>query len=143
MEKWSSIVGSKVSSFDAKDEGGKDLRIEFPHRKPTLLYVFSPTCGYCRMNETAFQSLAQAVGSKYRVLRIALTETGLEEFKDTFRPSEPLLTSPEPGLRRALRLGSTPQTFVLSPEGTVAKVWAGYFEGPIRADVSGYFGFDF
>jgi hypothetical protein len=52
----------------------------------------------------------------------------------------PVYANPTPETVRALGLGSTPQTILISPEGEVLKSWAGAYVGRVRPEVEVFFG---
>ena len=134
------VVGSRIVSFHAKDDRSQEITVGIPYRAESLLYVFSPGCGFCVKNEAALLALTQALGGRYRILRVALTRIGLEEYIQRHVIAGPVLIEPDVTLMQTLRLGTTPQTFVLSREGAVLKMWTGTFEGVVRQDIEEYFG---
>jgi hypothetical protein len=51
----------------------------------------------------------------------------------------PVFTNIPEQVGRLLRLGSTPETFVVSPDGKLLKVWVGAFRADTASAVESYF----
>jgi hypothetical protein len=58
-------VGTHVPPLTAQDLTGQSTAIRFSDTdRPTLLYVFTPSCGWCKKNEDNIKSLATQTGDR-------------------------------------------------------------------------------
>ncbi len=102
---------------------------------PTVLYVFTPQCGWCKKNLPNLHSLINQAGSRYRVVGIALTRQDLISYLTEQHLNLPVYTDIRSDIREAYRLGGTPETIVVSSKGTVLKVWHGAYIGEITPQI--------
>src|SRR5579872_4591467 len=51
--------GSEFRSLSVRDMNGKAATIDFGGSKPTIIYVFRPSCVWCRRNSESVNSLAR------------------------------------------------------------------------------------
>lgn len=106
--------------------------------RPTVLYVFSPSCVWCKRNIEAAKALARGSSPSYRFIGVSLTLDGLGEYLGKVNLGFPVYVAGPAAA--ALKLKATPETIIVSPGGVVVKVWLGaYMEGTL-ADVERTFG---
>src|SRR5262249_38825740 len=108
--------------------------------KPTVLYVITPSCIWCRRNQPNIEKIAEAKANDFRFIGLSLAESGLKEYVDEHHLKFPVYTGLTAETVRSLGLGSTPQTIVVSPEGKILKVWTGAYMENLRPEVEAYFG---
>lgn len=134
------IEGLTITAITAAGIDGKEKTIAFDiDGKPTVLYVFSPTCVWCERNLNNIKALENGVGHSYRFIGLSLSDKGLDEYVNSHQLSLPIYKQPSQESMRLLGLGSTPQTVVISPQGTVLKSWVGAY-GSSMPEVESYFG---
>jgi peroxiredoxin len=132
-------VGSTVAAFEAHDLQGRTQVVDARGvGVNTVLYVFSPACGWCNKNLANLRALAAAAGPTYRVIGVSL-DPNVDSFVRAHELTFPVLVRPSPRSYAAYGLGATPETIVLSPSGTVLKVWQGAYGGSVAAEVSQFF----
>jgi hypothetical protein len=56
------------------------LRLGSRSAKPHVLYVFRPSCGWCRQDVDAVNSLVAQISGRYDVVGLSLSSAGLGEF---------------------------------------------------------------
>lgn len=133
--------GIKVDPVTALTLDGIQHTISYEGtNKPTVLYVLSPTCVWCDENNANLKKLSQLRGNDFRFIGLSLAEPGLKAYVDAHHLEFPVYTRLTTETIQALRLGSTPQTIVISPDGRVLKNWIGAYIGPVRPEVEAYFG---
>jgi hypothetical protein len=133
--------GSKVDPVTAFGLDGKKLTISYEATdKPTVFFVLSPTCVWCDRNNANFLKLNELKGNDFRFIGLSLAEPGLAEYVKAHHLNCPVYTGLSPETVKALGLGSTPQTLVISPEGRVLKNWTGAYIDRLRPEVEAYFG---
>jgi hypothetical protein len=121
--------GEIVSTLRVKSE---QPSLSLSGTRPTLLYVYSPTCGWCTRNHAAISSLANQVKDRYRVVGACVSDC---EKPAGALPFETYVLAD----RGDVRLRATPQTAVLSPDGKIIKVWQGAFGASVQREIETYF----
>ena len=106
---------------------------------PTVLYVFTPPCGWCTRNLPAAKALAESVKGRYRVLGLSLSSDGLQKYLSDSGLSFPVYADISMSTRSAYHLGGTPDTIVVSSDGTVMKHWQGAYVGSTKKAMESYF----
>ena len=132
-------VGSMVPPIDAVTLDGRRTRIDFVTAQPTVLYYFSPTCGWCERNWTNVRHLIDEAATRFRFVGISTTAdvAGFLEERDV---DLNVVTGLHEEAIRGWRLGGTPHTIVVSPAGKVIGSWAGAYSGTIGREVEQFFG---
>ena len=133
--------GMKVDPVTAFSIDGKPITISYDDvNKPTVLYVISPSCIWCIRNQTNIEKLTDAKANDFRFIGLSLAESGLREYVEKYHLKFPVYTRLRAETIQSLRLGGTPQTIVISPEGEVLKVWPGAYSENLQTEVETYFG---
>lgn len=135
-------VGTSVPPIAANRlDGQGNVLISFETEpRPTVLYVFTPTCGWCARNLANFSALVNRRESQYRILGLSLSDHGLEEYIAANGLTVPIYSGLSTDTVRAYKLGSTPQTIVISPKGRVLRNWVGAYVGDQKSQVEAFFG---
>lgn len=76
------VVGSRISSFDAKDINGSDVLIDFQddEGRETVLYFFNPRCPRSGQNIANLKELVSQKGRVFRFIGIVSDPQGLNEY---------------------------------------------------------------
>jgi hypothetical protein len=137
-------AGQAIPALVGEIRSGDALR---PHRyeprgsQGTLLYVSAAQCRWSQQNLPLFIDLAQQARGRYRVVTIDLTpglKPGEPSHLDTV-PDALVLRNLAAESREVLRVQGTPETFLLSPDGKVVKVWLGAFvDDKMKQELSAY-----
>jgi len=132
-------AGTQVPAIRARDLQKRPQQVEFSASSaPTLLYVFTPSCGWCTKNLENIKTLAKDIRN-YRLVGLALSSEGLAEYVAKNGIEFPVLTEPDQSTVRSYRLGGTPATILISPEGRVLKIWMGAWGGRTQAEIETQF----
>jgi thiol-disulfide isomerase/thioredoxin len=135
------LPGTKVDPVNAIGFDGKPLTISYEGtNKPTVFYVLSPSCIWCRRNQANIEKLAETKGNDFRFIGLSLDEAGLKEYVEEYRLKFPVYAGLTKESVQSLRLGGTPQTIIVSSEGKVLKVWSGAYIESMQPDVEAFFG---
>jgi peroxiredoxin len=110
---------------------------------PTVVYLFSPHCKFCRQNAKNMSSLVSQVAGKYRIIGVSLATDGLDEFIGETMIKFPVYTNLDPKVATAYKAGATPQTFVVGHDGRLLSMWTGEYVGTTRKSVESFFGVRF
>lgn len=135
----SSLIGRSVRPLHAVDRDGQTAVIRFDRNVPTVLYFFSPTCGWCERNWDNVQRLAGQAEGRYRVVGVA-AETTLAEVIDRQHLAFEIYGGLSTETREALSFVGTPRTVVVSAQGLITHDWTGAFTGSVALAVEDVFG---
>jgi len=131
-------VGQKAPSFDLKDQTGKTHRLEDYRGKWVVLYFYpkDDTPG-CTKEACSFRDNISAVRKKNAVV-LGVSPDDMashRKFADTFTLNFPLLADPDKKVIQAYdvwkekngygktHMGIQRATYLIDPQGNVAKVW--------------------
>lgn len=135
-------VGTEVPFLELKTLDGADVVV--PVRtddRATVLYIFSPDCGWCDRNlENQKGLIASLDQSKYRFIGMSGTAENLAGYLAEKAVDAEIFSTPSAATKELLKLGMTPTTIVLSPEGKVARSWTGAYSPRVQKEIEEYFG---
>ncbi len=133
-------VGTIVPPITAKRfEGSSETIIYAGDSRPTVLYIFTPQCGWCERNLDNLQTLISQKGEEYRFVGISLSDDGLGEYMAVHHLTFPIYTDIPKEVGEAYKMGGTPQTVVVSPQAQVIRNWVGAYAGNQKSEVEAYF----
>ena len=133
-------IGTIVQPIKAKRLGGAQEVISYQGTKqPTVLYVFTPPCTWCARNMDNLKTLLDKEKGQYRFIGLSLSEKTLPEYIAKNDLELPIYSALSPETLMTYKLGSTPQTIVISPEGKVLQDWAGAYTGDQKSQVEAFF----
>jgi peroxiredoxin len=134
------LPGTPLPNLEARDLSGNSYVFE-PRSgsKPTILYVFTPSCGWCLRNNDSLKSLTRQVSAKYKIVGLSLSRTDLADYLKVHGIAFPVYTDIRPTTLASYKLGRTPETIVVSPDGTVIQSWVGAYVGGVKTAVEQFF----
>jgi hypothetical protein len=121
-----------------KSLDGAPIDITF-RDQPTILYYFSPSCGWCEKNWLNIKALVAATQGRYRFVGLSTTPDVLA-YLEGHRLSFEVYTGMNLETARAYHFGGTPHTVVIGADGRVAHSWSGAYTGQQQGDVERAFG---
>jgi peroxiredoxin len=133
-------AGATVPAIMGKRLDGEQEAISYQETsRPTVLYIFTPPCSWCARNMDNFKTLMEKEAGQYRFVGVSLAEQGLPEYIAKNNLKLPVYSGLSPETLKAYKLGSTPQTIVISPEGKVLQDWVGAYVGDQKSQVEAFF----
>jgi peroxiredoxin len=133
-------VGKAIPPITARGVGGQPETISYEAtNQRTVLYVFTPACVWCARNMDNLKTLTGREGDRYRFIGLSLSEEGLPEYIAKNDLKFPVYSGLSPETLRTYKLGGTPQTIVVSPEGKVLQDWAGAYVADRKSQVEAFF----
>lgn len=133
-------LGESVPPIEGKDLEGRPVMITYDGGdRTTILYVFSPQCGWCERNSQNINSLAKQLGDKYRLIGLSLSSKDLKEYAGAHGIEFPVYTDLPFSVSSAYKLSGTPETIIISPEGRVVQAWSGAYTGQFQREVENFF----
>jgi peroxiredoxin len=131
--------GTIVPKMATKTPAGSATSVDWSSSEATVLYVFTPTCPWCKRNLPNLSTIAAGRGaSTYQLVGLSLTGQGVAEYVAQNRIEFPVYMEPEQNFVKDLKLGSTPETIVIGPDKRVAKVWVGGYSPEVQGEVEKY-----
>jgi peroxiredoxin len=129
-------IGSNVPDIIGLTPEGKTQTLHFQDASlPTVLYVFTPQCGWCKKNLPNPHALIDGSGDRYRLVGISLSRQDLQEYLAKEKLGVPVYTDIKPEVRSAYQMGGTPETIVISPDNKIMRVWHGAYENGVRQEI--------
>jgi peroxiredoxin len=133
-------VGTAVPSFTAKRlDGGSETIIYAGSVRPTVLYIFTPQCEWCTRNLDNLKTLIDQKGEDYRFVGVSLSGEGLEKYVVDHQLPFPVYTDIPKETGEVYKMGGTPRTVVISPQGWVIQNWVGAYAGDRKTQIEAYF----
>lgn len=133
-------VGTEVPPITARRLDGRSETITYADsNRPTVLYVFTPQCIWCARNLDNLKTLVDQKGDDYRFIGISLSKEGLEKYVADHQLTFPIYTDIPKKTGEAYKMGGTPQTVTISPQGKVLQNWLGAYAGDQKSQVEKYF----
>jgi peroxiredoxin len=134
------LLGEVVPPLRVKTLDGKPETIAYAKQsQPTVLYVFTPSCPWCRRNMNNVKHLTAQRANTFRFIGISLDEKGLGAYVAQHGLTFPVYVDPAPEDRSAYHLGNVPHTLVISQDGIVLKSWRGAYQGGEQAQIEQFF----
>jgi hypothetical protein len=130
--------GTRIHGFVAQRVGGQVEGVDFA--KPTILYVFRPSCEWCTRNLANLRAILAGVESRYRVVGLSLDPNLGDYLHRNGLDGLEVFTEPNVDAVTELRLGATPQMIVIAPGGTVVRSWTGALGGIVGKEVEAFLG---
>jgi hypothetical protein len=131
-------VGSVVPELVADGPSATRLAIPINGPVPTVLYVFTPTCGWCERNLDNIRALRSQSTGRYEFIGVSLTPDGLDDYLKRAELGMRIVIGDD-GFRRLYKIASTPTTIVVSAQGKVEGVWAGAYQKDLGKAVEQFF----
>lgn len=134
--------GDMVLDIEAREMNGTPtiyFYADSEDERPTILYVFSPTCGWCTKNLANLQALSESTSNDYRFVAISISDKGLEEYTAAQKWRFPILRNPTVATFLSHKFGPTPQTIIVSKDRRIVKNWLGAYSSDIKADIENFF----
>jgi peroxiredoxin len=117
----------KVPSLVGVDLEEKEIEIEYPSSKRTVLFWFSSTCPSCEHNLEFWKEVYRNHGSE-NLRFFGVTHSGEEktgEFAKKFELDFPIVIVSDISLLDKYKVEVIPQTMLIDSQGVVQKVWPG------------------
>jgi len=135
------VPGEVAPPIQAKTLEGLEATIRAQDSPlPTVVYVFSPDCSYCKRNHDSMETAIKDASTRFRFIALSLHRQHLPEYLAKYPTSAQVLMEPSSKAIEAYALGATPTTLVLHPDGMVGNVWLGAFRGTTCLELSRLFG---
>jgi hypothetical protein len=131
--------GAHAPVLAGEDIQGQRRSVDYSGSAPTVLYVFSPDCAWCKRNEHTVDRLVHALADRARFVGLSLDREGLLHWVDTRHPGYEVLTDLSYRTLLAYGFTSTPTTLVISGAGSVERVWHGAYRGETLREIERYF----
>lgn len=135
--------GTPVSPMEVKSLDGSPASISYAGSLTTVFYVFSVSCHWCEQNLDNIKALSASASGRYRFVGISLDRDDSSAIRDYASKNGltfPVYYEPSLATRKSYKLGGTPHTIVVSPDGKVVNDWAGAYNAELKPEVENFFG---
>ena len=122
--------GRSMPAIAGFDLAGRERVFEWnTDTRKTLLFCFSPRCGYCKANMPNWLAIIKTIDrSAFRVVMVSSISEGAKEYLDQYNIRDiPVLIEPSPTVLVDYAMHVTPQTVLLDPGGRIENAWPGVF----------------
>ena len=132
-------VGVVLPALPVIDEAGKHSMMKFGGPRDTVIYVWRPSCIWCKRNLSNIQALALATKGSYHFVGLS-TDSKWEKLSQSADPLPfPDFALSNSTLVSSLGFNSTPQTAVVDSRGVIEKVWPGAYDGKQQKEIEAFF----
>jgi hypothetical protein len=134
-------VGNRMPMLWVIAPGGNREKLDWSERgRPTLLYMFTPTCIWCERNLQNILSLEHDTQGEYDFVGLSLTSDGLADYlkRSSHLDHTYYIEGGEHSLF-SMSIAETPETIVVSREGLIEDIWFGAYSGATRKSVESAF----
>jgi peroxiredoxin len=129
-------VGAKVPALAVVSLSGEKFDLTWASdRRPTILYVFKPSCVWCRRNMNNIAALSLARASDYRFIGLSLSTADLSKYVAKNQIPFPVYSYVSSDGGGHFGVGGTPTTLMISPDGTIKELWEGAYAGSTQKQV--------
>jgi hypothetical protein len=128
------VKGAPLPDLPLLDLAGAELprTARQPDNRPTLLYLFSPSCRWCRLNSPSVDALYRQTRATTRFVGVALQRPGLDEYLVSQHVGFAVyVLAPRADVLRT-RVGGVPQTILVGPNGAILDTWNGAYLGDTK-----------
>ena len=133
-------LGDTLPAIVAKDPHGRTAVLNYSETQlPTVVFIITPTCGWCTKNVMNMRALVKNAAERYRFVGLSLSSDKLIDYVKENKLEFPIYTDLPILTMREYKLGGTPQTIVVSPQGQVTRIWSGAFAEDLQREVEDYF----
>jgi cytochrome c biogenesis protein CcmG/thiol:disulfide interchange protein DsbE len=129
-----------VPDIEGKSPDGIPFTLEFAKMgRPTILYLFSPSCHWCSRNFDNMMALYQTTKSQYAFVGVSLSSNGVKDYVRSHTIDYPVVMDISTSLRQTYKFSATPTTVIVSTDNTVMKQWSGAYDGAMHKEIESYF----
>jgi peroxiredoxin len=134
-------VGAWVPPLEVIDSSGKSTVLSYSKSVgPTVLYAFSPDCGWCKRNLTSVRALAEQTAGRYRFVGLSIGNAATTNHGYQHDVNFPVYVATSQASLSLYKLERTPHTLVISPDGYIVKSWQGAYIGETTQQLRDFFG---
>lgn len=126
-----------IAGFTVDERPG---HLQFPQHGATIIYFFSPQCGWCERNLDSVSRLSRRTSGTYDFLAISIDEAGIADWLSLRHPTFPVWRRIDYRSSIAYPIQTTPTTLVVSKEGRIEKIWRGAYRDRTLSDIERFFG---
>lgn len=133
-------IGDSVAPFRVSNLDGQQEVISYQNnQQAVVLYVFTPSCIWCTRNLDNLRALVLNKKDSYRFVGISLVDEGVKDYVSKNNMNLPVYSALSDEMKQDYKLGGTPQTLVISPDGKVLQNWEGAYTGQQQSEIERFF----
>jgi len=131
-------AGTHVPDLAGHDLDGKPISIAYGNdQRKVLVFVFSPTCGFCAENWPKWWQVFPALNrAAVRPVAVDVSSSVTRDFIAQHQMTDmPVVAQADPKTLVRYQFRLTPQTILVDAEGRVEKVWSGVLDESNVAEI--------
>ncbi len=129
-------AGSRIPVLTVEGPAHSIIAIDWAsERRPVLVYVLRPDCGWCARNLQNIKALRTAKQEEYRFVGLSLSSDGIEAYVRDSNLGFPVYTNPRFPHGGKFVVNATPLTAIIPSDGIVTAVWRGAYKGSVQDDI--------
>lgn len=134
-------AGTQLPAIEGTDEVGARVHIGYEGAEPTVIYVFTPTCPWCKRNMANLRAVMAARSGEYRFVGLSLVADGVSRYiaGNDLHFSQ-VVTNVPAAIVGAYKVRGTPDMFVVGPGGRLSEEIRGAWTGSAESAVERRFG---
>lgn len=127
-------------TLHVQDLDGKDVEIDLRSgSRPTVIYVFRPSCVWCQRKAHALQTLTATLSKNYRFVGLSLSDDSVAQFVSEHEMRFPVFKNLATNELTNMGLRGTPETIVISSAGRTLARWNGAYLGATKVAIESFF----
>lgn len=134
-------IGAQMSPLVLTREDGSESRLSYVGTdRPTVLYVLSPACAWCKRNTGNIRHLAKQSSDRFRFVGVTLSREGLEQYLVESHPGFDIAGQVRQEDLDGYGFSGTPFTAVIGNDGKLIKSWRGAYSSRAAGEIEDFFG---
>lgn len=125
--------GTTAPPVHVTSPSGQELDLQFQGR-PTILYYFSPACGWCEKNWLNVKALMAATDGRFHFIGLT-SAPDVTGYLQAHRLSFEVYSGLRDDVARQYHFGGTPHTVVISGDGRVLHNWVGAYTAQQQREI--------
>ena len=136
------VIGKKVTAVTGFWTSGGQRQLSLRDNVPTVVYYFSPTCGWCERNWANIQAVAAGAQGRYRIVLVSTSRDTRPYLEARSLERLEAIEGIDDATRRAFGFSATPHTIVVANDGLITHDWRGAFTPRTQRQIEELFGID-
>jgi peroxiredoxin len=130
-------AGAKAPRLNVEDLNGRKMALEWNEdSRPTILYIFAPTCVWCQKNHDNLKLLVRSQKQAYRIVGLSLTDASVNDYIERYKVEyDAVYVKPHTVDSRQPFQAVTPTTVLISRGGVIEDVWQGAYTGKVGKQI--------
>lgn len=140
LKKTQAQVGMFIPYLVVDNLSGNRQTLKLGGTVPTVLYISSPSCIWCKRNLENIKYIASQKHTDFTFIGLSSTPDGVPSYVKKTSISFPIYIAIPPTNWTLIDFQGTPQTLIIGRSGIVEHNWTGAYVGHNQDEVESFFG---